>query len=227
MSQRSASHGAEFCHALTSSIGLGAFALACLEVALNPRGVSGFFYHSRMLAIVHLVTLGWITNSIFGSLYIVGPIARDDERGKRTRVKDPVPQWALNSCLYAGADEKVAGEFDDVTELRSKRLVQFMRELMPALDGQDTPKQRAFHRCALHGDVVRRGKRHDEIACDDGHVCQGRLTQRMLEIVRVREPFVPRDRDCGTPRLKARFPQSSWQLASITLQRGWEGCPKR
>ena len=75
MSQRSASHGAEFCHALTSSIGLGAFALACLEVALNPRGVSGFFYHSRMLAIVHLVTLGWITASILGSLYTVGPIA--------------------------------------------------------------------------------------------------------------------------------------------------------
>jgi hypothetical protein len=52
-----------------------AFALACLAVALDPRGVSGFFYHSRMLAIVHLVTPGWITNSILGSLYMVGPIA--------------------------------------------------------------------------------------------------------------------------------------------------------
>ena len=49
-----------------------AFALACLAVALDPRGVSGFFYHSRMLAIVHLVTLGWMTASILGSLYIVG-----------------------------------------------------------------------------------------------------------------------------------------------------------
>jgi hypothetical protein len=52
-----------------------AFALACLAVALDPRGVSGFFYHSRMLAIVHLVTLGWITASILGSLYVVGPVA--------------------------------------------------------------------------------------------------------------------------------------------------------
>ena len=52
-----------------------AFALACLAVALDPRGVSGFFYHARMLAIVHLVTLGWITASILGSLYIVGPVA--------------------------------------------------------------------------------------------------------------------------------------------------------
>jgi hypothetical protein len=52
-----------------------AFALAALAVALDPRGVSGFFYHSRILAIVHLVTLGWITASILGSLYVVGPIA--------------------------------------------------------------------------------------------------------------------------------------------------------
>jgi hypothetical protein len=52
-----------------------ALALAFGAIALDPRGVSGFFYHSRMLAIVHLVTLGWITSSILGSLYIIGPIA--------------------------------------------------------------------------------------------------------------------------------------------------------
>ena len=52
-----------------------ALALAFGAVALDPRGVSGFFYHSRMVAIVHLITLGWITTSILGSLYIVGPIA--------------------------------------------------------------------------------------------------------------------------------------------------------
>jgi len=52
-----------------------AMALACFAVGRDPRGVSGFFYHARMLAIVHLVTLGWITASILGSLYIVGPVA--------------------------------------------------------------------------------------------------------------------------------------------------------
>ena len=31
-----------------------ALALACAAVAADPRGVSGFFYHSRMLGIVHL-----------------------------------------------------------------------------------------------------------------------------------------------------------------------------
>ena len=52
-----------------------ALAAAFGAVALDPRGVSGFFYHARMLAIVHPVTLGWITASILGSIYIVGPIA--------------------------------------------------------------------------------------------------------------------------------------------------------
>jgi hypothetical protein len=57
-----------------------AFAHACLAAAfaataLDPRGVGGFFYHPRMLAVVHLVTLGWISGSILGSIYIVGPLA--------------------------------------------------------------------------------------------------------------------------------------------------------
>jgi hypothetical protein len=52
-----------------------ALLLAFGAVAVDPRGISGFFYHSRILGIVHLVTLGWITASILGSLYVVGPIA--------------------------------------------------------------------------------------------------------------------------------------------------------
>ena len=34
----------------------------------DPRGVAGFFYHSRMLGVVHLVTLGWMATSILGAL---------------------------------------------------------------------------------------------------------------------------------------------------------------
>ena len=50
--------------------------LAALAViAVDPRGVSGFFYHPRMLAVVHLVTLGWITGSILGAIRVVGPLA--------------------------------------------------------------------------------------------------------------------------------------------------------
>jgi hypothetical protein len=50
-----------------------ALAFAC--VAWWPHAVTGFFYHSWMVGLVHLVTLGWITMSIIGAIYIVGPVA--------------------------------------------------------------------------------------------------------------------------------------------------------
>jgi hypothetical protein len=50
-------------------------ALAFLLTAWNPLAVAGFFYHARIVAIVHLVTIGWIAMSILGSVYIVLPLA--------------------------------------------------------------------------------------------------------------------------------------------------------
>lgn len=52
-----------------------ALALAFAAIAWDPRGAAGFFYHARLAGIIHLVTLGWITMSILGALYVVGPIA--------------------------------------------------------------------------------------------------------------------------------------------------------
>jgi hypothetical protein len=61
-----------------------ALAAAFVAIVYDPRGVAGFFYHSRMLAVVHLITLGWITSSILGAFYIVGPVA----------LRSPVPaRW--------------------------------------------------------------------------------------------------------------------------------------
>jgi hypothetical protein len=50
-------------------------ALAFAAIAVNPRAAAGFFYHAHLAGIVHLVTLGWITLSILGALYVVGPVA--------------------------------------------------------------------------------------------------------------------------------------------------------
>jgi hypothetical protein len=50
-------------------------ALAFAALAWDPRAAAGFFYHARLAGIVHLVTLGWITLSILGALYVVGPVA--------------------------------------------------------------------------------------------------------------------------------------------------------
>jgi hypothetical protein len=57
-----------------------AFAHVCLALvfaalAIDPGLPSGFFHHPRMIALVHLVTLGWITSSILGAFYIVAPLA--------------------------------------------------------------------------------------------------------------------------------------------------------
>src|SRR5262245_37340987 len=50
-------------------------ALAFLFAGCWPRAVAGFFYHSWLIGLVHLVTLGWISFSILGACYIVSPLA--------------------------------------------------------------------------------------------------------------------------------------------------------
>jgi hypothetical protein len=57
-----------------------AFAHICLGSALLalvvwPGLPGASFYQPRMVALVHLVTLGWISGSILGAFYIVGPLA--------------------------------------------------------------------------------------------------------------------------------------------------------
>jgi hypothetical protein len=56
------------------------WAHVCLLAALGlivwiPDWLTQFFYDPRTIAIVHLVTLGWISSSILGALYIVSPTA--------------------------------------------------------------------------------------------------------------------------------------------------------
>jgi hypothetical protein len=50
-------------------------ALACGVLILRPDLPGPYFLHPRMAAVVHLVTLGWISGSILGAFYIVGPLA--------------------------------------------------------------------------------------------------------------------------------------------------------
>lgn len=48
-----------------------AFALLAIEPALP----GGFFLHPRMVALVHLLTIAWISGSILGAFYVVAPLA--------------------------------------------------------------------------------------------------------------------------------------------------------
>jgi hypothetical protein len=69
----------------------GALALALVLVAVSPVSYAGFFYHPRMIAVVHLITLGWITFSILGALYIVGPLV----------LRMPMPARRLDYWAFA------------------------------------------------------------------------------------------------------------------------------
>lgn len=71
-------------HDLTpsSALSLAYFVFAYLGLAaalsvlvVDPGLPGGFFYHPRMIALVHLVTLAWISGSILGAFYIVAPLA--------------------------------------------------------------------------------------------------------------------------------------------------------
>ena len=66
-----------------------AFALLCFGAALCgifafAEDFTGFYYHPRILALTHLVTLGWISGSIIGTLYIIAPMALHSHLSSRT-----------------------------------------------------------------------------------------------------------------------------------------------
>ncbi|HEX6164945.1 MAG TPA: hypothetical protein VFZ31_16375 [Vicinamibacterales bacterium] len=56
-------------------LGYASFGAAMLALAIDPSIPGASFYQPRFVALVHLVTLGWLTGSILGSLYIVAPLA--------------------------------------------------------------------------------------------------------------------------------------------------------
>lgn len=81
-----------------------AFAHACLALAfaalaVRPDLPGGFFHHPRMIAVVHLVTLGWITSSILGAIYIVGPLA----------LRLPLPSGPLDRAAFGSYALGVSG----------------------------------------------------------------------------------------------------------------------
>lgn len=84
-----------------------AFAHACLGIAgaalaAWPDLPGGSFYQPRMIALTHLLTLGWISGSILGALYLVAPLA----------LVAPVPagpkDWLAFAAFAAGTIGMVA-----------------------------------------------------------------------------------------------------------------------
>ena len=101
----------------SSAVPLAYFALAhaglaaaLLVLLFHPGLPGGFFYHPRMVALVHLVTLAWLSGSILGAFYIVGPLA--------LRLPMPVggSDWAAFGTFAVGTAAMIAyvwlGEYD-------------------------------------------------------------------------------------------------------------------
>jgi hypothetical protein len=57
------------------SFATACYALALAGIIFYAQDLTGFYYHPRILALTHLITLGWISGNILGTLYIVGPMA--------------------------------------------------------------------------------------------------------------------------------------------------------
>jgi hypothetical protein len=75
-------------------VGYISLPLAFAAVAFAPRSLGGFYYHARLIGVVHLVTLGWITSVILGLLYLMMPLLlREPSPGRRG------DYWALASFL--------------------------------------------------------------------------------------------------------------------------------
>jgi hypothetical protein len=67
-----------------------ALILAFLAILAQPGLLTEFFYQPRTVAIVHLVTLGWISLSILGALYVIGPMA----------LRTPMPARAADYAAF-------------------------------------------------------------------------------------------------------------------------------
>ncbi len=78
------------------------FGAGLLVLAINPAIPGTSFYQPRFVALVHLLTLAWLTGSILGSLYIVGPLVL------RLPMRVARPDWIAFGLFVFGASGMVA-----------------------------------------------------------------------------------------------------------------------
>jgi hypothetical protein len=76
-----------------------ALAAAAGVLVVDPALPAGVFYQPKVIALVHLVTVGWLTASILGAFYIAGPLA----------LGVPMPVRALDWIAFASFAIGAAG----------------------------------------------------------------------------------------------------------------------
>ena len=78
------------------AVAAAAFVLAALALPTFGAELTGHYYHPRLLALVHVVTLGWITLAILGASYQLIPVAIE-----RPLWSERLARWQL-AALVAG-----------------------------------------------------------------------------------------------------------------------------
>ena len=73
-----------------------AFVLAALALPGLGAALAGHYYHPRLLALTHVVTLGWITLAIMGASYQLIPVVIE-----RPLCSERLARWQL-PALAAG-----------------------------------------------------------------------------------------------------------------------------
>lgn len=62
-----------------AALGIFSFGLVCVFLLLSPDALSGDPVRGPVLALTHLVTLGWIASLLFAGAYLLGPILAGSE----------------------------------------------------------------------------------------------------------------------------------------------------
>lgn len=78
------------------------FGAGLAVLAADPSIAGASFYQPRFIALVHLLTLAWLTGSILGSLYIVAPLAL------RVPMRVRTADWAAFGAFVFGMSGMIA-----------------------------------------------------------------------------------------------------------------------
>lgn len=76
-----------------AATGLFSFGLACVIILVRPDSLAGDPVRGPVLALTHLITLGWIGSLLFGGAYLVGPLLADSPLWSR---RLPVLHWVTH-----------------------------------------------------------------------------------------------------------------------------------
>ncbi len=85
-----------------AAVGLFCFGLTCVVLLAAPDSLAGDPVRGPVLALTHLVTLGWIGSLLFGAAYLVGPMLAESELWSRRLATAHLALHVIGLALLIG-----------------------------------------------------------------------------------------------------------------------------